>query len=126
MEIYIKDCSLAEIQKWLESIFSTVPCLVLPEFEPVEPRDENIYFDITYLNKSIRVIARPGIGKDKKFTSIWFNDTCLPWKTYDELASLAQVYFNKTVRYETEDRYSDAFYELDGKTKQKVLWEEAG
>lgn len=114
IEIYVRDCSLAEIRTWLQSVFG-------PLSDFVESGA-----GLTCQSSSVGFIITPGIDVGL-YTSIWFSAVGTPWRTHLDCARQAARQIGVTVRcdpgleYAEVHPYSDVLLEITSGTERLVV-----
>jgi len=118
LEIFVRDCSLAEIRRWLSTIFGAVS-----EFE-------DIGAGLICRAGDGRFIITPSI-EHGPYTSIWFAKPGTPWRSDADCARQAAHQLGATVRcdpgeeYSNVDPYSPVMLEISNGTERLVTWEDA-
>ncbi len=118
LEIFVRDCSLAEIQAWLSTIFG-----VVSEYEEAG-------HSLICQTRDVRFVITPGI-ENGPYTSIWFAKSGTAWRSDADLARQAARQLGVTVRCEPGKEYpeihpcSPVMLEISNGTERLVTWEGA-
>ena len=116
IEIYVRDCSLAEIRSWLSTIFGPVS-----DFEEAGAA-------WTCRSGDVGFIITPGV-EGGPFISIWFSATGTPWRTHADCARQVARQLEIPVRCIPGPEFpevhpcSDIVLEISGGTERLVIWE---